>query len=1256
MDNLIKFFLLTVPMLLTFNLQAQDCGVAIEIVEENNGYVLKANAKGADAFTYLWSTGETARSIVITERKEYCVTITTPNGCTADACVTFDNGQGDCLVEIKREKTSAGVVLTADPRPSDGVVEIEWTGGSQERSILVTRSGEYCVKVAFNNGCTASKCVKVDIPDRDCKVEIRKEIVDGGYKLTAVPSPNTTPDLAGIKYEWSNGETGQSIIVTERGKYCVVAYFGDYCVADACIQISDSRCKVEIRKEIVDDGYKLTAIVGNSLSNVANVTYQWSTGETTRSIIVGAPGTYCVVVRYGDVCVAEDCIELRGDGCKVEIRREVVDEGIKLTAIGVSITPATTPPIFIWSTGDTAQSIIVTERGEYCVVGYFGDFCKAEACIDLRNNDHCKVHIQKRRTDEGILLTAKATPANVDARYFWEIGDSVVQSQSILVTRPGEYCVKIINANGCEARSCIKIEDDNPNCSVEIVRRLSDDGHLILHAVVRPDDVPARFMWSTGDSTQSIRVTERGEYCVKVIFASTDAANSCQASDCIVIGDEADCKVEIVRELSATGTIILYAKVRPEGFPTRFHWSTGDSTQRIEVTERGEYCVKVQIAGTDLVNTCEASDCIVIGDDHPNCKVEIHRETADDGAIILTAKVRPEDVPVRFLWSTGDSTQRIKVTERGEYCVKVIFASTDAASSCEASDCISIGEDKFCKVDIVRELTANGTLILYAKVRPQNHPVRFMWSTGDTTQRIEVTERGEYCVKVSVVLPNGNRCEADDCVVIGDEADCSVKIVRSLSDNGTIILTAVVRPDSVPVRFMWSTGDSTQRIEVTERGEYCVKVTFAGPNGNICEAKDCIEIGGDECKVEIVRRLSIEGELYLVAIVRPEGVPVRYQWSTGDSTQMIKVTEEGEYCVKVQLAIASTVDGCTAHDCINVKFDRPCGITFMRQITSAGLLVTAKPRPAGLLEDLFWNTGDTARTILITEPGEYCVEASFSNGCTAKECFIIEDIDELCKVEIFPRRTGNGIKLHAVARPSQGIDSIRWSTGETEKNIVVTEDGEYCVTVYWEGGCVADACVNIEIPNETDSCRAVIRVLNGGHLQARSNGQAPYTYLWNTGEVSKNIKVNEPGEYCVTITDANGCISQSCVELESIDQLNSNATSAINNTTGFVPNKSKVSKNALVVLTPNGNSQTSELKIRPNPARNEINFDLHVSAEAEYEISVHNMQGQLTHFEKMRWHKGQAGGRILVSNLPEGFYILKIQSPHALITKRFLKQ
>ena len=112
-------------------------------------------------------------------------------------------------------------------------------------------------------------------------------------------------------------------------------------------------------------------------------------------------------------------------------------------------------------------------------------------------------------------------------RYLWNTGAT---NEVIRVIQSGEYCVKITDSEGCQARTCIQISFD-PECAVNIAVRKSPQypGVVFLHAQPRGAS-PYRYAWSTGQSGQTIRVVNSGKYCVTM----TDG-EECKARDCVDI-------------------------------------------------------------------------------------------------------------------------------------------------------------------------------------------------------------------------------------------------------------------------------------------------------------------------------------------------------------------------------------------------------------------------------------------------------------------------------------------------------------------------------------------------------------------------------------------------------------------------------------------------------------------------------------------------------------------------------------------------
>lgn len=116
---------------------------------------------------------------------------------------------------------------------------------------------------------------------------------------------------------------------------------------------------------------------------------------------------------------------------------------------------------------------------------------------------------------------------------------------------------------------------------------------------------------------------------------------------------------------------------------------------------------------------------------------------------------------------------------------------------------------------------------------------RFEWSNGETTESIIVNEAGNYNVKVF---------DENDCFLISESievvsvAETELKISKSntndvICQGEVITLTANVKDSG---SLLWSTGETTNEIEVSESGEYYYSFT---PENIECEfTSEIIEV------------------------------------------------------------------------------------------------------------------------------------------------------------------------------------------------------------------------------------------------------------------------------------------------------------------------------------------------------------------------------------------------------------------------------
>ena len=107
------------------------------------------------------------------------------------------------------------------------------------------------------------------------------------------------------KYQWNTGETTADIQVTEAGIYVLEASNERCSVLDTIVvmQINVSDFEIVSTGDLCKDG-KVTLT-----AKIENVSYQWSTGDTTQTISVSAEGLYTVFADAG-ACKSHKEIEI----------------------------------------------------------------------------------------------------------------------------------------------------------------------------------------------------------------------------------------------------------------------------------------------------------------------------------------------------------------------------------------------------------------------------------------------------------------------------------------------------------------------------------------------------------------------------------------------------------------------------------------------------------------------------------------------------------------------------------------------------------------------------------------------------------------------------------------------------------------------------------------------------------------------------------------------------------------------------------
>jgi len=498
--------------------------------------------------------------------------------------------------------------------------------------------------------------------------------------------------------------------------------------------------------------------------------YLWNTGETTSSLSNVGPGTYCVTTLDADSCVYTTCVIVEDfNFCEVYIISDPANGGLTAQGFGQA------PLIYIWSTGDSSQTIFPVDPGVYCVTMTDQSGCSSSACFEYGIfPDSCYVYVIAIYVDSNtIALQAISGTNGQTVTYLWNTGESgdIIYPQDPTQT----YCVTMTDSEGCVAVGCF---DNNQLCYAWIDVQYIDTATAVLSVYSDPifgwpGSNTATYLWSNGATGPIITVGESGEYCVTATLGP-----NCVTEACIYVDFESlqfDCSSWIIQYQDAS-TGQWFAEALAWGYGTfTYLWSNGDTNTVIPIDSPNEFvCVTATSSFGCVTEAC-------IDTTFNPCQVYISIEYFNTGAVLTASSwYGGANNNGTYVWSNGVSGPILTVTEEGTYCVT--FTSSDGCTSETCADVFFWNLDS-CGVWITTESNPGG--ILYTANAWGTAPFVYLWSNGGT----EATQLFDFA------LP-------DLCVTVTDATGCVSSACSSEIDtldpnNGINVLSGYVFADSL---------------------------------------------------------------------------------------------------------------------------------------------------------------------------------------------------------------------------------------------------------------------------------------------------------------------------------------------------------------------------------------------------------------------------------------------------------------------------
>lgn len=514
-----------------------------------------AGSSSGNQFSYLWTTAngnitQDANTLTPTvdAAGNYLLTVTnTANGCTNTASATVQDFPDVSLQVASQDDVAcfgeANGAATVNATGGNGNYTYIWSNGANTATASGLVAGNYILVVTDGNGCTANQSVSIDQPDNlvvNAASTAQTQFgVDNGT-ASCDPTGGTSP----YTYLWSNGETTQNLTDLAPANYTVIITDANGCTASQTVSVAANNCVVKANIDQTNVSCP-GAADGTATINLDSATppfvYAWSNGDTTQTISGLAGGTYDVSATDANGCqvvataFVEEAANINPNAITTSLTGINSNDG---TASALP-TGGTPPYTYLWSNGETTESIANLPIGNYTVVVTDTLGCTASQTVTV-NQFNCGLTTNLIVTNASCNGTADGQATiniqggNAPFTFLWSNGETTATISGLA---PGTYIATTTDNGGCPALAEATVTEP---AALDLALVLEDeatcgvaDGALTIGGL--GGTAPYTYVWQSGETTETLSDIPAGTYSIAV----TDA-NNCNDSFDVVLGTDDD--------------------------------------------------------------------------------------------------------------------------------------------------------------------------------------------------------------------------------------------------------------------------------------------------------------------------------------------------------------------------------------------------------------------------------------------------------------------------------------------------------------------------------------------------------------------------------------------------------------------------------------------------------------------------------------------------------------------------------------------
>ncbi|MBL0017562.1 MAG: HYR domain-containing protein [Bacteroidetes bacterium] len=287
---------ITAPALL----QTAISGDTVACEFANTASLLTTTTGGQDcaAYSFLWSTGATTGNLASLPAGTYVVTVTDSLGCVATDTAVVQLGIIPSLDLGPDTLTCPGIPVVFEAPAL--YAAYQWSTGSSNSVITMQTPGMYICQIWTLQGCTDTDTVNLleHVVDMNIITALGNLLLCDGDTLLL------QGDAGLSNYNWSTGGSTQTIAVAGfGGPITLTAVDTNGCLAMDTVNVN--YVPFTDPQPVIAPGPTAPICIGGTRQldvQSGYFSYAWSTGATSQTIVVNAPGVYIVTVSNGFGC------------------------------------------------------------------------------------------------------------------------------------------------------------------------------------------------------------------------------------------------------------------------------------------------------------------------------------------------------------------------------------------------------------------------------------------------------------------------------------------------------------------------------------------------------------------------------------------------------------------------------------------------------------------------------------------------------------------------------------------------------------------------------------------------------------------------------------------------------------------------------------------------------------------------------------------------------------------------------------------